>query len=583
MRCDGCVTKSRQRGPAAAAELPAIVTSASRACHTDLLYCVAMQPPLPRPLPARSALPASLAALLSLTAWVGAVPAEAAGQGATPVAEPTFYIREYRVSGVRQLTPAEIGEAVYPFLGPGRTGGDVEQARAVLEKAYRDKGFQTVNVQVPAQQGRGGIVYLEAVENKVGRLRVKGSRYFSLADIRRRAPSLAEGKVPNFNEVTRDIVALNGLPDRRVTPVLRAGVEPGTVDIDLNVKDTFPLHGSIELNNRYSANTTELRLNGSLSYNNLWQLGHSLGLSFQIAPERLDDALVFSGYYLMRFADVPWLSFMVSGTKQDSNVSTLGGVAVAGRGEIIGARAIVTLPTAKDFYHSLSFGLDYKHFEENVLLGLTETQTPITYYPISLTYNASWAAKGRLTDLNAGVVFHIRGTGSEQEEFDAKRFRADGSFFYFRGDLSHTQDLPAGFQLYGKVQGQASGQPLLNSEQFSGGGLSTARGYRESEAVGDSALFGTLELHSPSLSTLIGDKLINEWRVYLFGDAGLLRLNQALPEQDSRFEMASYGVGSRVKVLQHLNGSIDAGFPLISAGQTLADDLLITFRVWGEF
>ena len=548
-----------------------------------------MQPHLPTQSSQHRATPLSLAVLLGFSGWVAAVPAAPEppvanpSQSAGAPVEATFYIREYRVSGVKQLTPAEIGEAVYPYLGPGRTTGDVEQARAVLEKAYRDKGFQTVTVQVPSQQGRGGVIYLEAIENKVGRLRVKGSRYFSLADIKRRAPSLAEGKVPNFNEITRDIVALNGLPDRRVTPVLRAGVEPGTVDIDLNVKDTFPLHGSIELNNRYSANTTELRLNGSVSYNNLWQLGHSLGLSFQIAPQRLEDAQVFSGYYLMRFADVPWLSLMLSGTKQDSNVSTLGGVAVAGRGEIVGARAIFTLPAAKDFYHSLSFGVDYKHFEENVVLGLTQTQTPITYYPISLTYNASWAAKGRLTELNGGVVFHIRGTGSKQEEFDAKRFNADGSFFYFRGDLSHTQDLPAGFQLYGKVQGQAAGQPLLNSEQFSGGGLSTARGYRESEAVGDSALFGTLELHSPSLSTLIGEKVINEWRVYVFGDAGLLRLNQPLPEQDSRFELASYGVGSRLKVLKHFNGSIDAGFPLISAGQTLADDLLITFRVWGEF
>jgi hemolysin activation/secretion protein len=58
--------------------------------------------------------------------------------------------------------------------------------------------------------------------------------------------------VPNFNQVEREIVALNQWLDRRVTPTLRGGVEPGTVDVDLKVKDILPLHGSVELNNRYS-------------------------------------------------------------------------------------------------------------------------------------------------------------------------------------------------------------------------------------------------------------------------------------------------------------------------------------------
>ncbi|MEA3208025.1 MAG: hypothetical protein QOE70_1082 [Chthoniobacter sp.] len=490
-------------------------------------------------------------------------------------------IREYRISGARLLNSTEVGEVVYPFLGPERTSEDVEQARAALEKAYRDKGFQTVSIEIPQQKVRRGVVVLNVVENKVGRLRVKGSRYYSIDEIKRLAPSVAEGTVPNFNAITRDILALNQLADRRVTPTLRPGATPGTVDIDLNVKDSLPLHGSMEVNNRYSADTTELRVNGSASYQNLWQLGHALGVSFQIAPERPDDAKIFSAYYLARFPSLSWLSLMLQGTKQDSNVSTLGGAAVAGRGEVLGARAIFNLPPRPGFYHSLSLGLDYKHFREDVQIGLTTTQAPITYYPLSASYNAGWVGKGRLTELNAGLNFHLRGTGSSQAEFDTKRFRADGSFIYLRADLAHTQDLPAGFQVFGKVQGQLSADPLLNSEQFSGGGLGTARGYLESSALGDSAVFGTLELRSPSL--LGGWKGAGEMRVYGFVDAGLLTLNDPLPEQTPRFELASYGVGGRLRLLDHLGGSIDAGIPLITQGQSLADELLLTFRVWADF
>ena len=489
------------------------------------------------------------------------------------------YIHEYRVLGTKKLSEEEVGEAVYPFLGPGRTREDVEKARAALEEAYKAKGYQTVTVQVPQQQMRRGVVLLQAVEATVGQLRVKGSRYFSLAEIKRRAPSLAPGTVPNFNDVQRDIVALNQLPDRRVTPELRAGVEPGTVDIDLTVKDTFPLHGSVELNNRYSADTTELRVNGSISYSNLWQRGHALGVSFQIAPERLDDAKVFSGYYLARFESLPSLSLILQGTKQDSNVSTLGGAAVAGRGEVIGARAMITLPARENFYHSLSLGLDYKHFDEDVILGTALTKTPITYYPVSLAYNSTWAGKTATTELGASVVLGLRGTGSDSVEFEAKRFRGDGNFIYFRGDLAHTRDLPKGFELFGKVQGQMAGGPLINSEQFSGGGLSTARGYLESAALGDNGVFGSLELRSPSL---LGEKN-GEWRVYAFVDAGLLTLRDALPEQESRFELASCGLGSRIDWREHFHGSIDAGVPLIGQGPTASGDVLVTFRLWADF
>lgn len=525
----------------------------------------------------------SLLCLLSLSALTIAAPPEQAPNTETAqVALPSFYVREYRVIGAKQLNAIEVETAVYPFLGPERTVDDVEGARAALEKAFKEKGFQTVSVEVPQQTGKHGIIFLRVTEAVVGRLRVKGSRYFLLSDLKKRAPSMVEGKVPNFNEVQRDIVALNKSGDLRVTPELRAGVEPGTVDIDLNVKDVFPLHGSLELNNRYSANTKPLRVNGSINYSNLWQSGHNVGFSFQVAPERTMDAKVFSAFYSLPFPGSDTVTLMLQGTKQDSNVSTLGGAAVAGRGQIMGLRTIIALPGQKDFYHSLSMGMDYKHFDEDVTLADKAYATPIDYYPLSANYNASWLGKGSFTEFNGAVNWHFRGMGSQSDKFDNKRYNADGSYLYFRGDLAHTEDLPGGFQIYGKVQGQASNTPLINSEQFAGGGLSTVRGYLESAALGDSGYFGTLELRSPSFIGKDEDKA-NEWRVYAFLEGGDLFVNDPLPDSTSSYRLASFGFGTHLRAFDHLNGSMDVGIPLITQGQTLAHDVFVTFRVWADF
>jgi hemolysin activation/secretion protein len=511
------------------------------------------------------------------------VAADPAKAGTPKDSDSRFYIREYRVKGGgKLLSPDAVEDAVYPFLGPYRNAADVEQARAALEQAYRDKGYQTVSVQVPPQHPTNGIVMLQVMPGEIGRVRVTGSRYFSIEEIKREAPSLQEGQSPDFTQVTHDLVVLNQLSDRRITPTLTPGEIPGTVDVNLNVKDTPPVHGSLEINNRYSANTTELRLNGSASYDNLWQLGHSIGFSFQLSPQDLSEVKVFSGYYLAHVPGVSWLNLILQGTSQDSNVSTLGGIGVAGKGDVLGGRAVITLPTEKDFYHSLSLGVDYKHFDQDLAIAGAHSVTPVTYYPFSAAYSATWIGKGSETDLNASLNYDFRGLGSDVNEFELNRHGADGGFVYFRGDISHTHDLPGGFQVFVKGQGQASGTALVNSEQFSGGGLGTVRGYLESEELGDNGVFGSLELRTPSLATVLG-KTVDEWRFYVFGDGGLLTIEDPLPEQEEQFRLASVGVGTRFKFQDHYNGSFDCGLPLDNGTQTKAYEPLLTFRVWAEF
>lgn len=495
----------------------------------------------------------------------------------------TIFINEYRIDGARKLPRKAIEEAVYPFLGPGRTKEDVEQARAALEQAYHDKGFQTVAVQVPEQQVKRGIVHLQVVERVVGRLRVKGAKYSSPKQIKAMAPSLAEGSVIDFNQVPADIVALNQLPDRQVTPSLRAGTEPDTVDVDLEVKEKAPLHASAELNNRHGPNTTALRVNASVSANNLWQAGHGAGFSFQVSPQDTSQVKVFSGYYLARFPGLDWFTLMASATKQDSNVSTLGNAAVAGRGTTAGLRANFSLPPGKEFSQSASVGFDYKHFDQRIQLAptsnspATEVVTPITYYPLDANYNAVWQNKRATTEFNAGVTFHLRGVGSDSAQFGDNRYHADASFLYFHGDLAQTRELPLGFQLYGRLQGQIADQPLLSGEQASGGGLGTVRGYQEAEAVGDNALFGTVELRSPSLLKFFTDQK-GDWRLFAFSDAGWLKVYEPLEKQKNHFDFLSYGVGTRLRFTDHFDGLVVASFPQLKVGETLKGSRQITFR-----
>ncbi len=495
-----------------------------------------------------------------------------------------MYVTEYRVRGSKTLSAGEVQEAVYPYLGPGRLPSDVDAARAALEKAYHDKGFKAVSVFIPEQRIRKGIVMLQVEENPVGRLRVRGANFTSPSALTRQAPSMQEGKPVDFNRLTQDIVAMNQVSGRTVTPALKPGVTPGTVDVDLDVKDELPAHGSLELNNRYSPDTSQLRVAGSLSYDNLWQMGHSIGASFQLAPENLDDALVFSGFYMARLQNDPSWAIMLQGSKQDSDVATLGGITSVGKGDTVGIRALKTLPSSASLYHSLSFGFDYKHYDDELNVAGVNSPSPITYYPFSMLYTASVKGKGR-TDFNMGVNWAFRGVGDSQYDYSIKRYNASGGFIYARGDISHTRDLTNGFQWFAKIQGQASNEPLVSAEQFAAGGLGSVRGYLESEALGDDALFGTLEFRTPSLLKYLGGTWDEEddLRLYAFMDGGVTSIHDALPGQSSGEQLGSIGLGTRGRVFDHLNGSVDAAYPLFERPTGRDREMMYTFRLWGDF
>lgn len=505
-----------------------------------------------------------------------------------------FDIDEFRIDGAEKLPQIEVEEAVYPFLGPNRSSDDVEKARAALEKSYHDKGFQTVNVAVPAQNVASRIVVLKVTEGKIGRLRVANSRFYDLEKIKKGAPSLREGSLPNFNEVTKDIVALNQWPDRRITPALRAGVTPGTVDVDLNVDDKLPLHATLEYNNRQSPNTTATRLNATVKYDNLWQLGHSLSVSYQVAPERRADAEVVSASYLARITD--WTSLLVYGVDSKSNVATVGGMSVIGPGQILGARGVLTLPARDNFFHSLSFGVDYKHFGQTVNIGSDSFSSPITYYPWNAIYGATWQNEGALTQLNASATFNMRGPGSQFDAYWNKRTYADSNFIHLNADISHTQELPEGFQLFGRAKGQVADGPLISSEQFSLGGLDTVRGYLESATIGDNGVAGTLELRSPDVGSWLQKQMkdetgqgqarfttFNEWRFFGFVDAGLATIYKPLPEQQASFDMWSYGAGTRFKMINYISGMFALAVPMTKQSEARTKQPRLLFSVSGEF
>ncbi|MES1999207.1 MAG: POTRA domain-containing protein [Pseudomonadota bacterium] len=521
-----------------------------------------------------------------------AVPTDAATQAsqvdtaqapqADAAASRHFNVMEYQVAGNTVLPTLAIEQAVYPWLGEAKTIADIDQARASLEKAYRDAGYLTVLVDIPEQQVEGGIVTLQVTEGRVARTRVVGSHYFSQGRILAKTPELAEGNVPYFPAMQKQIASVNTTADRRVTPVLKPGKTPGTLDVDLNVDDTLPVHGSLELNNRYSANTSPWRISGMLRYDNLWQREHSLALQYQVAPADVAQSNVLSATYVMPLGTRGNMLALYA-VRSRSNVAVLGDLSVLGNGNIYGVREILPLPSTARLFHSFTLGADYKDFLESVVLqGADSYKTPISYLAFVLGYSATLQQASAQTQANINVNFAPRGLGNTPQEFDNKRYKAQPNYVYLKADVTDTRTVFKGYSLVTRLGGQLADMPLVSNEQFGAGGAETVRGYLEAEALGDNAVFGSLEIRSPSFAKQLPDS-IDELRVLAFTDGAVLRVIDPLPAQDSSFVLSSAGVGVRLKAVRHLTSALDVAWPFKSTVNTRSGEPRVHFKLFYEF
>jgi hemolysin activation/secretion protein len=473
--------------------------------------------------------------------------------------EKSFPVLEYRVEGNTLMRTIDIERAVYPYLGEGKTIKDVEAARLNLEKLYHERGYQTVLVNIPPQEVGSGVVRLTVLEAPVGQVQITGSHYHSLEVINATIPQFQGGVVPDFNEVQKELALANHTPDMHITPVLRASATPGQVDVELDVQDTLPLHASLEVNNRYSANTTHLRTIGEVSYDNLFQSNQSLSIQYQTAPEHPPDARIWYVSYVIPTQGGPvWALYAV---RSDSDIAAVGSLDVIGNGNIYGLRFIDPLPSSGlNFYHSFTAGLDYKDFKEDVTLqGSDDIPSPAKYVLYSLQYAATWlgvadprhqkaavnAARSNTT-FSLGMNFTVTALGfDDPAQFDHKRFGASPSFFVFRPDLQRQQILPWNWSLVADINGQLASGPLISNEQYAAGGIDSVRGYTEAERLGDNGLRASVELRTPQL--FAGRSRITNSYLYLFADVARVRILEPLPGQFTGFHLNSQGIGFRFK------------------------------------
>lgn len=456
-----------------------------------------------------------------------------------------FEINRFEIAGNTLLPAAEANAAVAPFTGKDRDFGDVQRALEALEAAYHAHGYKVVTVQLPEQELNQGVVKLNVVQTRIGRVMVSGNTVFDEANIRRSMPSLQPGHTPNLDRVSANLRQANENPAKKVQLKLASAEADDEVDAVLDVTDEKAWKAMLNLDNTGTDATGKTHAGVVLQNANLWGRDHVGSLQYTTTAEKPSQVSVYgAGYHIPLYELGDSIDLFASYSDVDSGTVSAGlfNLAVSGKGAVYGARYNQGLARRGDFAPHLTYGIDYKAYKNEVLFAGQNFGNDVTVHPLSVNYVGTLALADGSADLSLTVLHNIAG-GSRGRNVDFNRVRssakADYNMLRFAG--AYTRAFANEWQLRLLANGQWSADALVPGEQFGAGGASSVRGFDERALSTDSGIYTNLELYTPDLCGKAGWQC----RALAFYDAAYGSRNHVLAGELTSTTIGSAGLGLR--------------------------------------
>ena len=495
------------------------------------------------------------------------------------------------------------------FNGEFVSPESVAPAVSNLLNAVRESGYYIAGLGQSVQAPSNGVLTVKVDSGRVGDVKVafagvtneagqvaSDGKWYSGEQIKRRFNKSASGKPFDYGALYNALSDANENQDISVDTDVSIRQERGadgsvarTADLTLEVKEAFPIHGSIEIGNDGSAQSGNWWMGATLRHQNLTKHDDVLSIEAQTA---LEDSTLYavSGSYMIPHYWLNGGAFSLYGGYSELDINNLvPGIGVSGMGKYAGVRLSQRLLDTRDHQIELAIGQTFRYVEEKLDFdGYTASSRDATIAP----YYAQLIWQQKRLDALAGRSFAMleisRNIGdwmgtSNDAEMQEMRVWADADYMIERFQLARLQalsglsnlsdGLESRWTLFARGVGQISDGPLVSMEQLGAGGAATVRGYEEREKLGDDGAYASFELRTPVLSGVLPSfvrwfdpdsdwTILDRLQLIAFMDMGWLKVRRSLPGEDNHSYLLSVGPGLRYALSQHALLRLDWGFPI---------------------
>lgn len=508
----------------------------------------------------------SLSALFYLLLSISVLSASAADNASVNEA-PRFDIVGYKVEGNTILKDYEITVLLSPFTGKKRDFGTVQEALDRLEKEYRDRSFNTVQVILPEQELEKGIIRFKVIEMRIGKVKIEGNKFFSAENIRRSLPELKERTIPKIADISPSLRAANENPSKKVNLQLQNSAKEDEIDALLQVKDEKFWKVGLTVDNTGDKQTGISRTGYMFQHANLFDRDHLLTLQYITSPEKPERVNIYSaGYRIPLYKLGDSIDLVAAYSDVDSGTISSGilNLNVSGKGRIYGIKYNHNFRRIGDYEHKFIYGLDYKSFENRVDFAGTGLGNDVTIHPVSVAYSGQIAQTWGEAGFNIAAVQHIPvviGGRDNEQHFERVRANSTDQYRILRYGANLGYIFPADWQGRLNFNGQYTDKPLVPGEQFRAGGATSVRGFREGDLTNDGGYYLNAEVYTPDICKLMS---IDNWqaRILAFYDRGDVSRRGAQPGEKKKDLIYSTGIGTRITGSKYFSLSLDYGYVL---------------------
>lgn len=499
-------------------------------------------------------------------------PVSAADDAKNPIGR--FDITRFEVEGNTLLAAPAIDQLLTPYTGKNRDFGDVQRALETLEGAYRQRGFNLVQVVLPEQELNQGVVHLKVVETRIGEISVEGNKFFDQDNVRRSLPGLRVGETPDIANISASLKVANENPAKKTSLQLQSGDKDDEIAAVLKVADEKTWSVGLNLDNSGDQRTGDTHIGMLYQNANVGGRDHLLSLQYTTTVEEPSQVSAYGvGYHIPLYAYGDSLDLYASYSDVDSGTISAGtfDLQVSGKGSVFGLRYNQNLKRVGDYESKLVYGMDYKAFKNNVELAGIPDQlgNDVTVHPLSVGYVGTWTFPASEAGYYLAASHNIPGGESgSAADFNLARSGASDEYNILRYGANYVRVLSGDWQLRLNFNGQYTRDELIPGEQFGVGGANSVRGFHERDTANDYGYMTNVEVYTPNLCGDIQPTAI-QCRALAFYDSAQVWRNHPLPGEQSQASIGSVGIGFRASMNKSFSTQIDYG-QVVDASDTQA-------------
>lgn len=402
---------------------------------------------------------------------------------------------------------------------------------------YQQQGYLLARAFLPAQEVDGGVVRIEVMEGRYGRIELSNQSRARDGVLRGPLAALDDGSAVNSADLERSLLLLNDLPGVQAKGTLRAGQAPGTSDLLVEARPGPWASGSLEADNFGGYHTGEFRLGGSFNLNNPLGLGDQLNVRL-LGSDR--DQRYWRSAYQLPLG--PWstrVGAAYSHMSYELNRKRLKKLQINGQASVQSLFLAQPILRGRTFDLSAQLQYENKQLRDDIDLFELSKRKHIELWTLSLGGNRQDRFLGG--GYNQFSLSYGSGRLTFDDAFEQRldRYSAatGGGFAKTNLQVARLQRLGNRFQLYAQVNAQWTSANLDSSEKMGLGGPYGVRAYPLSAGIGDQGWQAGLELSYA---------LAPRWQLSLFADKGYVQVNR-LPwtSEINTQRLQAAGLGAR--------------------------------------